>query len=519
MIDSTAFQIGNETQLFVDSWLIEQSDGVTRRWHKPERLQQQPVLVADKPWENYPYFTYSNFCVMQDPEDGLVKVWYEDLGPMSAHQRHPWKTRLLYAVSKDGIHFEKPELDIEVSGRRTNIVAGYVEGAQDSEINQWATCGVHSAGIVIDPHSKEQRFRMLFSRALETGHEAIECAYSSDGVRWRPYAEPPKYGNSGSRLGDVSILTYDPSARLFVHHTRHGNMTQSGAPKSWPEVAAGSGGFFRAYYPHRPDLMNKRRIFRGVSADFLNWSDLIAISTPDDVRDNLDDGYYAMPMFRMGPLHFGTLGVLHYVDNDMDVRLLYSRDGIHWHDTDNARPFLSPRGEGHWDRHMVSVTSAPVKIGDDWLFHHGGSWAHHDYWMSGRQQLDHDEARSPQNHVRFGMGVARLRYEGLVSVDSKPPRLGRIITRPLSIAGPELVINARCRPGGAVRVAIADSDGSTLPGRSFDDCIPFTGDSIRHRVVWQDGSTIASNVTQQSYLKLQFLLADSELFSFSGAAA
>jgi hypothetical protein len=517
VIDATSFQIGNDSQMLVDNWLVEQADGVTRRWHKPQRVQDGPVLRADQPWERFPYFTYSNFCVLEDPTDGLVKCWYEDLGPMSAHQRHPWKTRLLYAVSQNGIDFEKPGTGIAIDGRPTNIVAGYVEGASASSRNPWGDCGVHSAGVVIDPHSTDQRYRMLFSRAHEAAHDAIECAFSADGVEWKSYPDRPRYGNSGSRLGDVSIFSYDPAARLFVHHTRHGGMTDVGVPTSWPgEVAAGAGGFFRSYYPHRPDLMNKRRIFRGVSHDLLNWSDLLPIVTPDDVRDNLDEALYAMPMFRVGALYFATPGILRYVDNEMDVRLMFSRDGIHWQDTDNARPFLAPRGEDHWDRHMVCITSAPVRRGDDWLFHHGGSWAHHDFWMSGGQKLDHEEARHPEDHVRFGMGALRMRYEGFASIDARLPRVGRLITRPVQVTGPALAINARCRPGGSVRVAIADAGGTVLPNRSFEDCVPFEGDAVRHPVGWREGRVMAPELESREFVKLQFLLDNAEIFSFSG---
>ncbi|MCC0024414.1 MAG: hypothetical protein H6874_09350 [Hyphomicrobiaceae bacterium] len=517
MTDSTQYILGQGSQLFIDNSLIEQSDSVTRRWHKPERLQNDPVLVADQPWEDFPYFTYSNFNVHFDPHDGLVKCWYEDLGPMHPYQTHPWKSRILYAESEDGIHFRKPDLGIEVDGRPTNIVCGYVEGAESNKRNPWAHCGVHSTGIVIDPDptSSSHRYRMLFSRAEETGHGNIECAHSADGIIWKRDDEPPKYGNAGSSLGDVSILYYDAPTKLFVHHTRHGSMHHTGQPANWPKQAAGEGGFFPPSYPLRPDLMNKRRIFRSVSADFENWTDLAVICEPTDERDNLDDGFYGMPMFRAGQHYFGTLGVLHYVDNEMDVRLMQSHDGVHWSDTDNAKPFLKARGEGHWDRHMVSMTSAPVKFGDRWLFHFGGSLAHHDYWMSGRQKLDHDEARDPAAHVRFGMGVAEMRFEGIASLEARKPRLGRIVTRPVRTSGSKVLINARCKPGGSIRVAVADSVGNILKGRDYDDCVPFDSDAVEHVLSWADGGVWNAGNGPSEYHKLMFLIDDAELFSFA----
>src|SRR4051812_6473115 len=99
MYDATVLQIGNNPQMFVDNVLIEQIDCVTRRWHKPRRLTPEPILTADRPWEDTLYFTYSNFNVLRDPTDGLIKCWYEDIGPLTPHRPHPWKNRMLYAIS------------------------------------------------------------------------------------------------------------------------------------------------------------------------------------------------------------------------------------------------------------------------------------------------------------------------------------------------------------------------------------------------------------------------------------
>lgn len=516
MIDATIFQVGQQPQLFVDNWLIEQSDSVTRRWHKPQRLGDQPVLRADKPWEDTPYFTYSNFNVLQDPTDGLIKCWYEDLGPMEPHQRHPWRNRMLYAVSEDGVHFEKPLMDrVLIDGQRTNIFAGYVEGAENSALNPWADVGVHSGAVVIDPDPADptQRYRMLFTRATPEGKHHTDIAHSADGLTWQSYGVQPTFGNAGGKLSDVSTITYDPVTKLYLQYTRHGRMTSAGAPSEWPDVPSGPGGCFSSYWPNRPDLMNKRRVFRTVSSDFLNWSDLVAAVTPDDDVDNLDEAFYGLGQFRVGGVHFGTLGVLQYVNNEMEVRLVYSRDGFNWQATDRANAFLAPRGGDHWDRHMVSIVSPPVRVGDKWHFYHGGSWAHHDYWWSGTQKLDHAEARAPGDEVRFGMGVATLRFEGLVSLQNHGPRTGRIVTRPLSTDGRSLWVNSQ-GDGGTIRVAISDSNGRILPGRSFDDCAPITGDGLRNAVSWNGETVPDVEGTIHRYIKVWFEIDNAELFSF-----
>jgi len=515
-MESTWMHVGNEPQLFVDSALIECTQGLTRRWYKPQHVGDQPVICADQSWEQTLYFTYSNYVVLRDPADGLIKCWYEDLGPL-AGLRHPWRTRLLYAESEDGFTFRKPKLDVcPIDGKKTNIVMGYVaDDAKPTALNPWANVGVHSNGIAIDPTGSDpqQRFRTIFSRATGNPehpagvHHVIQCACSPDGIHWKPYDASPTLGSSGSHLSDVSCLHYDRDARMFVQNTRHGLMYHAALPDSTPNVL----GWFSPYYPHRNDLMNKRRVYQTRSHDFLHWSDLVPVSTPDDINDNLDEAHYGMAQFRVGRQHFGLLGILRFVDGEMDVRLLHSRDGIHFQPADRGNPFLTPRGEGYWDKHMVSITSPPIESGDDWIFYHGGTLCHHDWWMSRKEVIDEPEVNDPASHVKFCLGAARLRKEGFASLDGSRQRLGYVRTKPVMSSGEQLIINARCRPGGSVRVAALDADDQPLASCTADACDPFTGDSTAHTVTWAGKLQISAN---EQWRKLYFLLDDAELFSW-----
>lgn len=57
---------------------------------------------------------------------------------------------------------------------------------------------------------------------------------------------------------------------------------------------------------------------------------------PNDEIDNLDEVYYGMQQFCVGGVYFVMLGVFWYVENEMDVRLLFSRDGVNFKLTDRA---------------------------------------------------------------------------------------------------------------------------------------------------------------------------------------
>jgi hypothetical protein len=291
-------------------------------------------------------------------------------------------------------------------------------------------------------------------------------------------------------------------------------MGSVGIPQASPGMAWRDGARLSTYFPGRPDLMNKRRVYRTVSQDFIHWTDPVLISGPDDDIDNLDTAHYGIGQFRVGGTHFGTLGVFRYVDNEMEVRLIYSHDGVNWRPTDNGAPFLAPRGGGHWDRHMVSIVSPPVRVGDSWYFYHGGSWCHHDYWWAGPyHQLDHEEAREPEKHVRFGLGIAELRFEGMASLDAVRPRPGRLVTKPVNVGAGTLKINARARPNGSIRVAVCDSNGAMLPGYTLDDSLPFTGDAVRHECRWQGGAALPAT-GHGVFRKLVFAVDGAEIFGF-----
>ncbi len=520
IIDSTFYHIDDLPQLFVDDVLIEASQGLTRRWHKPQRHGNEPLIRRDRPWEHALYFTYSNYNVIRDPADGRIKCWYEDLGEVTGLE-HPWKTKLLYAESDDGITFRKPETGIRSrEGEMTNIVMGYQDGIEPTRRNPWAQLGVHSNGIILDPHppTPDERFRTIFSEGSHNGrslNHKTTCAHSADGLTWTRYPWHPSIGSTGGNLNDVSCLHYDHEARMFVQNTRDHRMYDVGFPPRTRTVA----GWFGPVHPGRPDLMGRRRVIQTRSADFRHWTEPRLISAPDDASgsavslDNLDVGHYGMQQFRVGRMHFATLGILRFVANEMEVRLLYSRDGHSFTPADRGTAFFAPRGPGHWDAHMVSMTSQPIEIGDEWLFYHGGSRSHHDWWCGPPEGIDHPDATDAVTAMRdaYALGVARLRKEGFASLAGSRERGAYVLTKPFKSGGNRLTINARCRPGGSITVGVLDTDRNPLAGRDDEQSVAFTGDATAHNVTWGGSSEMGQ---PGQWRQLLFMIRDAELFSF-----
>src|SRR5205823_5017799 len=98
-------------QLFVDDFLIGDTT-LKRTFHRTTYHPATPVLRPDKSWEKTgqnPMAMVFSDGVWYDPKDRIFKMWY-----MGGLLRST-----CYATSTDGIHWEKPVLDVQ---KGTNIV-------------------------------------------------------------------------------------------------------------------------------------------------------------------------------------------------------------------------------------------------------------------------------------------------------------------------------------------------------------------------------------------------------------
>ena len=66
--------LGNEKQLFLDEYLVERITGARQVLHLPEKAGPRPIVPSDRPWEGNSQVMRT---VLQDPQDGLYKMWYQ----------------------------------------------------------------------------------------------------------------------------------------------------------------------------------------------------------------------------------------------------------------------------------------------------------------------------------------------------------------------------------------------------------------------------------------------------------
>ena len=169
-MDIVAAKIGPERQLFVDNALIARVSNVTREIHQPVRYPGNPVLEAAG---NAHAFVLK---VLPFDESPYFRMWY-----WSISDWHDWgagneiRCGMSYAVSDDGIHWERPRLNLyQVEGiEEENVVLPYgpmhgVFYEPEEEDPQKAIQG-HGGGVST-PARAAGRGRVGHSRSLSPAY-------------------------------------------------------------------------------------------------------------------------------------------------------------------------------------------------------------------------------------------------------------------------------------------------------------------------------------------------------------
>ena len=503
--------VDDRRQLFIDDDVVASLKNVTRRQHTPKKHRSNPLIRRDQPWEVNPYFRTSCFSVVHDDADGLFKCWYQDFYTYGTVAKDDYdlqslRARVYYAESEDGLNWTKPPTgQFEIDGRDTNTVFGHPPYRE-----------VICPNVFLDERDPDpaRRFKMVYLYHDETVKNAKRAyagqmsgglclAESPDGIHWTPFAGNPIIPGWFS---DVEILTWDAIDEKYVLWGRYGGMSGESdhpAMDNW----------FGPVWPSRPEGTwgVRRRIYRMESRDLIEWSDPELRWDPGP-ETNVDDGYYGFVPWREGEMHLGLLDVLHQVDNTMDMYLHHSRDGLNWNRFLDHRPFIPHGGPGSLDEFGVETTCRPIEVGDELWFFYGGMKVHHDWWVIGNSEgLDVPEAIDPTMGMDgHHLALATLRRDGYVSLGATV-REGWVESKPVFSTRPHLYINGECSPNGYIRVEVMDTFNNVWDGFARDDCLPFTGDEVHHRVAWAGGDFVDEI---PGGVKLRFWLKNAELYGF-----
>jgi hypothetical protein len=333
--------------LLLDDRVVERADNAKLTVGTVEKHPRNPLFVEDKPWE--PRFDNLYANVLYDDEDDLYKCWYSPFivdesttntprrdrvngGRFQYRGRHAGRRRemgICYAVSRDGIRWEKPTL-------------GVVEfhGSTDNNI-VWR--GPHGAGIFKDRRDPdpERRYKAFFKG------EMISVGFSPDGIHWSDAVECPEANVRGDTHNNAF---WAPTLEEYVGITR-----------TWAKPRG-------------------RQVARTSSEDFLKWTKAEVVL--EGVENHLQT--YAMPVFYYAGVYIGLPAIYNSGADRTHTELAWSPDTVTWHRIEPGTPLIANgAAKGQYDWGTVYAAACPVLRKDEIRLYYGGCDDVHFGWRNG----------------------------------------------------------------------------------------------------------------------------------------
>ncbi len=450
--------ISDRLELFVDDYLIDRMDNTQLRLHEP--CEAGVALRFDQPWEG----AFSAYITVLKDGD-LFRMYYRGSSRIgrdgAAHEV------TCYAESKDGISWHKPNLGLyEVEGTRSNNV---VLAGRSQLSHNFAPFLDQRPGVPAG-----EKYKALAG----TVRSGLVGFVSADGINWRKFREPPLLTKGAFDSQNVGFWSAAENAYLIYFRT-------------WSEV----------------NFKGWRSVSRVTSTNFADWTEPVPMSFGAAPMEHLYTSQ-TQPYFRAPHIYLAT--PMRFVPGrkaltDEEAERLGVVKGYAGDCADAV--LMSSRGGSRYDRTFME---ALIRPGPDL-----GNWAS----RAGLTALgivptgENEISIYKQNHyaqpsahlIRY-----RLRTDGFASVNARYAG-GELVTKALTFAGRELVLNFATSAAGSVRVEIQNPDGSPVPGFTLEDAIEQIGDSLNRVTRWKQGTDVSALAGKP--VRLRFVMQDADLYA------
>ena len=439
--------IGTGRQLFVDDYWVASITGAERKLHSPVR--REIAIAADNPWEEGGVSYLVTF-----PDGEGYRGWYRcdtavglsDHASIAAH-----------VVSKDGVHWDKPE-----------VGANDFRGSTKNNL-VWTGPGINLAPFLdANPSASEAE---KYKAIIREGKVLIALA-SPDGLHWNKIREEPVL--TDGPFDTLNLPFWDTWREEYVIYTRG---------------VAGSGNFFGGV----------RWIRRATSKDFLNWSALEDIDPGEAPYEELYTN--SCVQYERAPGTYLMFPSRFVIDRIPDPDWAFG-SGV------NDIAFMSSRDGLNFDRSFMGAFLRPGLDQENW--HERGI-----YMETGILQTSPEEmSLFVSEHLRYPSARINrytLRTDGFVSVNARYGG-GEFTSRPFVFCGSELEMNYSTSAVGSVQVEIQDDAGHPMPGLSLADAPEKFGDEIDGVYNWN--SNESPGRLAGTTVRLRFVLKDADLYAF-----
>ncbi len=448
---------------FLDPRTVEHTYFLDRKVTPVKKHEKNPILTD----------CHSAQTVLRT-RDGALRMWYLTRRRIPGYRGSAREYTVRYAESNNGLTWTLPKLGLkEIDGSRENNV---LFAANDTDVTGRRVCGRQGIDCfcIIDrernaaPHTRG-RYTALFHP-----YEGICMAYSDDGLRWTAYPENPVFRPDGSDTYN-NYLFDTVIGRYVIYHRPHANL-HAGPPRA------------------------NRLVARVESDDLLHWDnarcvldtdgrDAPGFSTVDEARGR-DLQFYGMSVTQYRGFYIGMANRLNELTGRMDVRLVYSFDGIDWRREPADEPFIAPTPDA-WDSGTIGwvPASCPLRIGDDLCFYYGATNMSHNYKIMNKEKT---------LKMRLGLGIVRRgRLVGYHAGEAE----GELLTRPFVLDRPQLMLNTNAALG-EVKAALACGDGTPVPGCSMKQAEPIRKDGLDLPLRWKNNADLRKFVGKKVRLRV-----------------
>lgn len=466
--NESVIDVGDRTQLFMDSRFIGESNNTTLRVNPP--VKAGPILLPDRPWESGDI----GFCVSVVHYEGEYKIWYLARDTAGNYCQ-------CFARSQDGRVWEKPDLGlIEYQGSKNNNIV--LTGAMETT-------------VFMDPVAPpEQRFKAVSAMYWPDPQKAGLYMWNSpDGLQWTQVPQrvfPLLPDTANQAFYDTRLEKYVANIRVWDPLRKVGRVEMDNILEPWPYTP-----LEKPYYIWGEDKIpvssREVPVVLGCDEEDPPQSDLYnaaCIQYPW-----ADEAYFMFPsLYR----HFPEPPVGKYGnDGYLDVQLAVSRDGITW-TRPSREPYVSMGLEGALDSSQLYMGVGIVRNEDALYQFYGGYKTTHG-----------------QTGVNGIGSILRLeqRPDGFMYVYA-PLDGGTFTTPALTFSGKCLLLNVDGSAGGTGRAALLDASGNEITGLGLADCDEFAANSLSKEVTWKGINDLSAWAGKP--VRLRFELKAMKLFSF-----
>lgn len=356
--------IGTRRELFVDRHLIESMDGARLQLHSPQAAE--PAIRFDQPWEG----AFAGYATVIKGDD-LYRAYYRGLPRAGADGSDLEVT--CCAVSVDGIHWKKPDLEIySWNGVKPNNIVLMGE-----------TPVSHNFAPFLDRNpaaADDQRYKALGG----TETSGLIAYVSADGFQWRRLQEDPVFRQGV--FDSQNVPFWSEAEQQYVCYFR-----------TW------TGGGYRGF----------RTISRTTSPDFIHWSDPQPVDFGDAPQEHLYTNQMA-PYFRAPHIYLGLAarfmpGRRVITSSDAERIQVVQRYSNDCSDT----VLISSRGGGDVDRQFLESFVRPGPGEENWVSR--SNYAARGIVPTGEHEMSLYLCRNYGQPTAF-LQRYRMRIDGLVSV-------------------------------------------------------------------------------------------------------